>query len=126
MKQPWTLIFVIGIACLLALGGCEDLFEDLEDDLEDDLEEDDDYGYYYDEEEDEDSALIRQHNCDTVWTGHPNNTQVSSFCTQACGFINFSQPRERIVSVCRIGERYGPDGLGNEFVDNCQICSSYL
>ena len=122
MKQPWTLILVIGMACLLALGGCDDIFED----LAEDLEEDDDYGYYYVEEEDEESAVIRQHNCHTVWTGHPNSVQVSSFCTQACGLINASYPRQNIVQVCRIGERYGPDGLGNEFVDNCQICSSYL
>ena len=87
--------------------------------------EDDEYGYY--EEEDEDSAVISQDDCSTVWSGHPNNRQVSSFCTQACGEINASRPRQNVVELCRIGERYGPDGLGNEsFVDNCQICGDYL
>ena len=71
---------VIGMACLLAMGGCDDIFED----LEEDIHEDDEYGYYYDEEEDKDSAIINQHDCGTVWSRHPNNLQVSTFCTQAC------------------------------------------
>ena len=121
-RLTWTLILVIGMACLLALGGCDDIFED----LEEDIHEDDEYGYYYDEEEDEDSAIISQHSCGTVWSGHPNDLQVSPFCTQACQLINGSQPTQDIVDVCRIGAKFGPDGRGNEFADNCQICGSYL
>jgi hypothetical protein len=56
------------------------------------------------------------YNCSTVWTGSPDDIQVSSFCDTACVYLNAGS-QAAATSTCDI-----LSGFGSSATNSCSVC----